>query len=105
MVMVSTRRENMKKISSNILDGKFEHLVDENNLQITHLQIKKCDEIPSHKSDKSVVVVIYKGKVDFKGENGNQIIIPGDIITMDPNEIHSLKALEDSDLMVIKVKI
>lgn len=95
----------MKKISANILDGKFEHLVDEDNLQITHLQIKKGEEIPRHKSDKSVVVVIYKGKVDFKEENGNQIIIPGDIITMDPNEIHSLKALEDSDLMVIKVRI
>ena len=34
-------RENMKKISANILDGKFEHLVDEDNLQITPLQIKK----------------------------------------------------------------
>lgn len=95
----------MKKISANILDGKFEHLVDEDNLQITHLQIKKGEEIPNHKSDKSVVVVIYKGKVDFKEENGNQIIIPGDIITMDPNEIHALKDLEDSDLMVIKVRI
>ncbi|MFR4778074.1 MAG: cupin, partial [Finegoldia magna] len=29
----------------------------------------------------------------------------GDIITMDPNEIYALKALEDSDLMVIKVRI
>ena len=95
----------MKKISANILDGKFEHLVDEDNLQITHLQIKKGEEIPNHKSDKSVVVVIYKGKVDFKEENGNQIIIPGDIITMDPNEIHALKDLEDSDLMVIKARI
>ena len=56
----------MKKISANILDGKFEHLVDEDNLQITHLQIKKGEEIPRHKSDKSVVFVIYKGKVDFK---------------------------------------
>ena len=95
----------MKKLSANILDGKFEHLLDEDKLQITHLQIKQGEEIPSHKSDKNVVVVIYKGKVDFKRENGNQIIIPGDIITMDPNEIHALKALEDSDLMVIKVKI
>lgn len=95
----------MKKISANILDGKFEHLVDEDNLQITHLQIKKGEEVPSHKSDKNVVVVIYKGKVDFKGENGSQIIIPGDIITMDPNEMHALEAIEDSDLMVIKAGI
>lgn len=95
----------MKKISANILDGKFEHLVDENNLQITHLQIKSGEEIPSHKSDKSVIVVIYKGKVDFFGENNKEIIIPGDIIVMNPNEIHSLKAIEDSDLMVIKAAI
>lgn len=95
----------MKKISANILDGKFEHLVDENNLQITHLQIKSGEEIPSHKSDKSVIVVIYKGKVDFSGENNKEIIIPGDIIVMNPNEIHSLKAIEDSDLMVIKAAI
>lgn len=95
----------MKKISANFLDGKFEHLVDEENLQITHLQIKKGEEVPSHKSDKSVVVVIYKGKVDFTGENETQTIVPSDIIVMKPNEMHALRALEDSDLMVIKARI
>ncbi|MDD7766516.1 MULTISPECIES: cupin domain-containing protein [Anaerococcus] len=95
----------MKKLSANILDGKFEHLLDEDKLQITHLQIKQGEEIPSHKSDKNVVVVIYKGKVDFVGENGNEIIVPGDIITMEANEVHALKAMDDSDLMVIKAKI
>ena len=95
----------MKKLSANILDGKFEHLLDEDKLQITHLQIKQGEEISSHKSDKNVVVVIYKGKVDFVGENGNEIIVPGDIITMKPNELHALKAIDNSDLMVIKAKI
>lgn len=92
----------MKKISANILDGKFEHLIDEENLQVTHLQIKKGEEVPSHKSDKNVVVVIYKGRVNFSGENGKEIIVPGDIINMEPGEIHALEALEDSNLMVIK---
>ena len=95
----------MKKLSANILDGKFEHLIDEDKLQITHLQIKQGEEVPTHKSDKNVVVVIYKGKVDFVGENGNEIIVPGDIITMEANEVHALKAIDDSDLMVIKAKI
>lgn len=95
----------MKKLSANILNGKFEHLLDEEKLQITHLQIKKGEEIPSHKSDKNVMVVIYKGKVDFVGENGNEIIVPGDIISMEANEMHALKAINDSDLMVIKAKI
>ena len=95
----------MRKISANILEGKFEHLIDEENLQVTHLQIKKGEEIPSHKSDKNVVVVIYKGKVDFSGENGSETILPGDIIAMEPEEMHALKAIEDSDLMVIKARI
>lgn len=95
----------MKKISANTIDGKFEHLVDEENLQVTHLQIKRGDQIPSHKSDKSVVVVIYKGRVNFEGENESVTIVPGDIITMKPSEMHALKALEDSDLMVIKARI
>lgn len=95
----------MKKLSANILDGKFEHLVDEEKLQVTHLQIKKGEEVPSHKSDKNVVVVIYKGKVDFSGENGSETILPGDIIVMEPEEMHALTAIEDSDLMVIKARI
>lgn len=95
----------MKKLSANILDGKFEHLIDEDKLQVTHLQIKSGEEIASHKSDKTVIVVIYKGKVDFTGEDGKDIILPGDIIRMDPNESHSLKAIEDSDLLVIKAAI
>lgn len=87
------------------MDGKFEHLIDEDKLQITHLQIKKGDEVPSHKSDKNVIVVIYNGKVNFTGENRSEIIIPGDIINMQPNELHALSAIEDSDLMVIKASI
>lgn len=95
----------MKKISANVLDEKFEHLIDEDKLQVTHLQIKSGEEIRRHKSDKTVIVVIYKGKVDFTGEDGKDIILPGDIIRMDPNESHSLKAIEDSDLLVIKAAI
>lgn len=95
----------MKKLSANVLDGKFEHLIDEDKLQITHLQIKKGDEVPNHKSDKNVIVVIYNGKVNFTGENGSEIIMPGDIINMQPNELHALSAIEDSDLMVIKASI
>lgn len=95
----------MKKLSANVLDGKFEHLIDEDKLQVTHLQIKSGEEIRRHKSDKTVIVVIYKGKVDFTGEDEKDIILPGDIIRMDPNESHSLKATEDSDLLVIKAAI
>ena len=43
--MVINKERKYEKTSADILDGKFEHLVDEDNLQITHLQIKKGEEI------------------------------------------------------------
>lgn len=56
----------------------------------------------SHANPWTVIVVIYEGKVEFTSETGTEIIEPGDIIEMQPNEEHSLKGLEDSHLMVIK---
>jgi len=50
----------------------------------------------------SVVVVIYEGEIIFTEENKDYTIKAGDIITLKPNLSHSLKALEDSKLMVIK---
>lgn len=44
MLMIINKERKYEKTSANILDGKFEHLVDEDNLQITHLQIKKGEE-------------------------------------------------------------
>ncbi|WP_073996439.1 hypothetical protein [Arcanobacterium urinimassiliense] len=45
MVMIINKERKYEKTSANILDGKFEHLVDEDNLQITHLQIKKAKKL------------------------------------------------------------
>ncbi|MDO5047278.1 MAG: cupin domain-containing protein [Anaerococcus sp.] len=94
----------MKKLQANNLAGKFEHLIEEDKIILTHLQIKKGEEIQSHKVDRDVLVIIYKGKVDFTTDKASEIIEPGDIIRLDKNEGHALKALEDADLFVVKVK-
>ena len=50
----------------------------------------------------SVIVVIYEGEVSFKKGEKDFNIKPGDIIQLDPSIAHSLKAIKDSKLMVIK---
>lgn len=83
----------------------FEHIIDKEGQQVTHLFLRKGKELPTHNVDMSVVVVPFKGRVEFTGESGTETIEPGTVIEMEPNEKHSLKAVEDSQLIVVKSKI
>ena len=79
------------------------HNIYETDSQVvTHLNIKANEEIPSHKSTMNVIVVIYEGEVEFTENEDTYNIKPGDIVQMNPNTPHSLKAISDSKLMVIK---
>lgn len=79
------------------------HNIYETDSQVvTHLNIRANEEIPSHKSTMNVIVVIYEGEVEFTENEDTYNINPGDIVQMNPNTPHSLKAISDSKLMVIK---
>ena len=80
------------------------HNIYETDSQVvTHLNIRANEEIPSHKSTMNVIVVIYEGEVEFtENDEDTYNIKPGDIVQMNPNIPHSLKAISDSKLMVIK---
>lgn len=79
------------------------HNIYETDSQVvTHLNISANEEIPSHKSTMNVIVVIYEGEVEFTENEDTYNIKPGDIVQMNPDTPHSLKAISDSKLMVIK---
>jgi hypothetical protein len=90
------------KYSVKDISAKAHNIYESDNQVVTHLNLKAGESIPSHNSDMSVVVVIYEGEIIFTEENKDYAIKAGDIITLKPNLSHSLKALEDSKLMVIK---
>lgn len=80
----------------------FEHLIDEPNQTVTHLVLKAGQAVPEHKVPQTVIVVPIKGRIDFSNCEESQEIYPGRIVQMIPDEWHALKALEDSELMVVK---
>lgn len=83
-----------------------EHLIEKEGQTVTHLFIRKGKSLSTHAVDMSVIVVPFKGIIEFTGETGTETIKPGMIIEMEPNEKHSLKAVEeDSQLIVVKSKI
>lgn len=82
--------------------NKGEHLVQEENQVVTHLVLPKGESLAKHHVNKTVVVVPIKGRVNFSDEHTTEEIYPGKIVRMQPDEVHSLDALEDAELMVIK---
>ena len=82
-----------------------EHLIEKDGQTVTHLLLNKGRELGTHRVDMSVIVVPFKGEIEFTGESGMEVIKPGMIIEMEPDEKHSLKAVEDSQLIVVKSKI
>ena len=90
------------KYSVKDTSAKAHNIYESDSQVVTHLNLKAGESIPSHNSDMSVVVVIYEGEIIFTEENKDYTIKAGDIITLKPNLSHSLKAFEDSKLMVIK---
>lgn len=89
----------MEKYQGN---GSIGHIFQSKHQVVTNLVLPAGKEIPTHRAPYTVIVVPVKGKVIFEGEGFSEEIFPGCFIRMTPNEDHSLRALEDSELMVIK---
>lgn len=56
----------------------------------------KGQEMKDHKAPFAIVVELFDGKVDF-GVGGNvHQLVKGDMLSLDANVVHNLKAAEDS---------
>lgn len=90
----------MKFIQCSDALGK-ERLFASDKQVVVHLNIPKGHEVPSHMSKMHVVIVPIKGETLFGSEEDKQVIKPGMVVVMEPGEMHSVKALEDSEVIVI----
>lgn len=84
-----------------------ENIVETPNQTVTHLVIPAGKLVPRHHVDYDVIVVPVKGKVVFGDvdRDRHETLVPGDIVKMMPGEWHDLKAVEDTEVMVIKSKL
>ncbi|CAJ1313969.1 cupin domain-containing protein [Paenibacillus nuruki] len=83
-------------------DKKLTSIYNTEARQIVHLQLSANQEIPTHKSPKHVFIVVKIGKVAFTVSDQEIILSPNEVLIMEPDEFHSLKALEDTSILVIK---
>ncbi len=73
------------------------------NNDVVNIQLRIGEEIKEHNADANVLIVIRRGKVIFTVEGVEQVVTTNNVLHMNPLEKHALKAVEDSDIVVIKI--
>lgn len=97
----------MRFIKTNSDVDLFENIVETPSQTVTHLVIPAGKEVPTHYADADVIVVPIKGKVIFGDATNDhfETLVPGDIVKMTPSEPHNLRAIDDTEVMVIKSQL
>lgn len=85
--------------------GRIGHILETDSQVVTDLVIPAGKKVPEHSVDYTVVVVPVKGRVIFSGHDFETELAPGSFVRMLPDEKHSLRALEDSELFVVKSRL
>jgi quercetin dioxygenase-like cupin family protein len=70
---------------------------------VTAIQILNNQLLKEHTTKTPALLVCVTGEVVFENEKGiKEILLPGDYVNIEPMVKHSVKGIEDSQLLLIK---
>lgn len=88
------------------LGEKEKHIARVFNLQnasVTNIQMRKGETVIEHDSKRDVIIIVRKGSVAFTVEGVETIVTVDNILHISPLEKHSLRATEDTDIVVFQI--
>lgn len=71
-------------------------LFDGPNSKEIRINLEKGAQMKEHKAPGAIMVQVLSGKIDFSVGENNFILNALDMITLEPNVVHALAALENS---------
>lgn len=85
--------------------GKYaKRILNEAKYDIIQIHMKKEEEITAHHAKEETLIIVRAGKV-FMDIEGKEVTLTNEsILQMAPYEEHDLKAIEETDLVLIKIK-
>lgn len=69
------------------------------------IQLQTGQQVPAHNAKETVVVIVRSGEVKFDIEGKEQLLTAEDVLIIEPLEMHSLQAVTNVDLIVMKLAI
>ncbi len=85
-------------------EKKMLKLASHERYDLVSIQLKAGQEIPTHDAPHIALVIVRSGKVLFTVEGQELILTGSEVLHMEPKEKHSLKAIEDCQLFLLKLK-
>lgn len=68
-----------------------------------HMHLKEKEQISTHHAKTDVLIIVRKGKVEFNIEGKTVTLTKEEVLHMEPYEKHSLRAIEETDLILVKI--
>ncbi|GLC89638.1 cupin domain-containing protein [Lysinibacillus piscis] len=71
---------------------------------VMNIQLKAGESIAEHSASGEVLIVCRQGRVKFHVEGQETELDAQALLMLDPNEKHSLEAIEDCEIIVVRLK-
>ena len=90
-------------LGASLAGSKTTTLAKTADLELIRLVLPAGKEIPTHKAVGEITVQCLEGRVAFTAQAKTQELSAGQLLYLSAAEPHSVKAIEDSSLLVTKV--
>lgn len=71
---------------------------------VLNIQLKTGESVAEHSAPGEVLIVCRKGRVKFDVEGQLIELSADDLLMLEANELHSLTAVEDCEIIVVRLK-
>ncbi|OPA76264.1 hypothetical protein BVG16_18895 [Paenibacillus selenitireducens] len=72
--------------------------------KVVQIQLTAGNGIPDHMANADLLIVVQKGIVVFEVAGERVELTPSQMLYMEPKEQHSLQAVDDVELLLIRVE-
>ncbi len=90
----------VRPLKEQIAESRTRTLLKSGDLEVLRLVLLAGKVLPEHRAPAEITVQCLEGRVAFTATNGTVTLTPGDMLFLAPSEPHSLRAEEDSSLLV-----
>jgi quercetin dioxygenase-like cupin family protein len=87
-------------LGTDIENSRTTTLAKTDDLELIRLVLPAGKEIPTHQSQGKLTLQCIEGRIKFTAESKTQELRPGQLVYLVGGEPHSLKAIEDSSLLL-----
>ena len=90
----------IRPLKGNLKNAPTKTLYKSNHLEVFRMVLLAGKAMPAHQVDGEVTIQCLEGSIELAVAGTSQLMREGDLICLAGSEVHALKAVEDSSVLV-----